>query len=70
MGVKRVQLPSQVVQEKLVVKLCLERLKKTPLGQLNHFFNSKKSEFYARGIHLLPEKWQEVLELEGEYFDY
>ncbi|KAJ1356124.1 hypothetical protein KIN20_013774 [Parelaphostrongylus tenuis] len=31
-------------------------------------FSSKKSEFYDRGIDLLPE-WQEVLEVEGEYFD-
>ncbi|KAJ1370264.1 hypothetical protein KIN20_031954 [Parelaphostrongylus tenuis] len=29
-----------------------------------------KPEFYARGIDLLPEKWQEVLEVEGEYFNY
>jgi transposase len=34
-----------------------------------HFFNSKGSEFYQRGIDLLPEKWQEVIEIDGEYFD-
>ncbi|KAJ1360368.1 hypothetical protein KIN20_019321 [Parelaphostrongylus tenuis] len=28
-----------------------------------------KSEFCARGIELLPEKWQEVFEVGGEYFD-
>ncbi|KAJ1357598.1 hypothetical protein KIN20_015776 [Parelaphostrongylus tenuis] len=35
-----------------------------------HYFNSKKSEFHALGIDLLSEKWQEVLEVEEEYFDY
>ena len=34
------------------------------------FFNSKDPDFYARGIDLLPEKWQEVIDVEGEYFDY
>lgn len=37
---------------------------------LINFFNSKDPEFYARGIDLLPEKWQEVIEVDGEYFDY
>ena len=35
-----------------------------------NFFNSKPVEFYSRGIDLLPEKWQEVIEVDGEYFDY
>ncbi len=35
-----------------------------------NFFNSKPVEFYSRGIDLLLEKWQEVIEVDGEYFDY
>ena len=34
------------------------------------FLNSKNQAFYARGLDLLPDKWQEVIEIEGEYFDY
>ena len=34
------------------------------------FLNSKSQAFYARGIDLLPDKWREVIEVEGEYFDY
>ncbi|KAJ1346632.1 hypothetical protein KIN20_001500, partial [Parelaphostrongylus tenuis] len=29
----------------------------------------RESEFYARGIDLLPEKWQKVLDVDGKYFD-
>ncbi|KAJ1373006.1 hypothetical protein KIN20_035324 [Parelaphostrongylus tenuis] len=36
---------------------------------LTHFFNSKKSKFDACGIDLWLTKWQEVLKVEGEYFD-
>ncbi|KAJ1356696.1 hypothetical protein KIN20_014436 [Parelaphostrongylus tenuis] len=35
-----------------------------------HFFNSKKSEFYAEEIDLLPKKWQKMLEVQRKYFDY
>ena len=35
-----------------------------------NYFNSKDEDFYARGIDLLPEKWQEVVDVDGEYFDY
>jgi len=39
-------------------------------NNLINFFNSKNLDFYRRGIDLLPEKWQEVIEVDGEYFDY
>jgi transposase len=34
------------------------------------FFNSKDGDFYARGIDVLPSKWEEVIEEEGGYFNY
>ena len=36
---------------------------------LEEFFDSKDADFYRRGIEKLPEKWQEVIEVDGEYFD-
>jgi len=39
-------------------------------NNLINSFNSKNLDFYRRGIDLLPEKWQEVIEVDGEYFDY
>lgn len=36
---------------------------------LNAWFESKDPEFYQRGIDLLPEKWQECVENDGEYFE-
>lgn len=36
---------------------------------LGEFFDSKLPAFYHRGIYLLPEKWQEVIDVDGEYFD-
>ena len=38
-------------------------------NSLINFFNSKTQEFYARGIDLLPAKWNEIIEVGGEYFD-
>ncbi|EFN78834.1 hypothetical protein EAI_07076, partial [Harpegnathos saltator] len=31
--------------------------------------NFTEESFYHRGIHLLPEKWDKVVENEGKYFD-
>lgn len=36
---------------------------------LGQFFESKTQQFYGRGIQLLPEKWQQVIDLDGEYLD-
>ena len=36
---------------------------------LNSFFSSKEPEFYERGINKLPQKWQEVIDVDGEYYD-
>lgn len=36
---------------------------------LEEFFDSKDVDFYRRGIEKLPEKWQEVIDVDGEYFD-
>lgn len=36
---------------------------------LEKFFHTKDAEFYRRGIEKLPEKWEEVIEVDGEYFD-
>jgi histone-lysine N-methyltransferase SETMAR len=36
---------------------------------LGQFFDSKPQDFYRRGIYLLPEKWQQVIDVDGEYFD-
>ena len=32
------------------------------------FFDSKPQEFYARGIHELPERWQQVIDSNGAYY--
>ena len=34
---------------------------------LRHLFDSQPKEFYARGIHSLPKRWEEVIEREGGY---
>jgi transposase len=34
------------------------------------FFASKSLDLYRRGIDSLPNKWEEVIEAEGDYFDY
>ena len=36
---------------------------------LEEFFDSKDAEFHHRGIMKLPEKWQKVIDVDGEYFD-
>lgn len=36
-------------------------------NHLDHFFASKDQKFYERGINLLPQKWQKVLDKNGEY---
>ena len=36
---------------------------------IDEFLDSKDEGFYTRGIHLLPEKWQKVIDSNGEYFD-
>lgn len=35
---------------------------------LKEFFSSKNKEFYARGIESLPERWEKVIENNGDYF--
>jgi histone-lysine N-methyltransferase SETMAR len=37
--------------------------------ELTTWFASKGREFYARGIDLLPERWQNTVNFNGEYFD-
>jgi [histone H3]-lysine36 N-dimethyltransferase SETMAR len=34
---------------------------------IQDFFNSKPRDFYLRGINLLPERWQEVIDNNGDY---
>ncbi|GFY01708.1 histone-lysine N-methyltransferase SETMAR [Trichonephila clavipes] len=36
-------------------------------NHLNQFFASKDQKFYKRGIMLLPERWQKVLDQNGQY---
>ncbi|CAJ0951860.1 unnamed protein product, partial [Mesorhabditis belari] len=36
---------------------------------LTQFFDSKPREFYRRGIYLLPDKWQDVIDVDSEYFE-
>lgn len=36
---------------------------------IHDFFSSKPHEFYSDGIQKLPEKWQKVIENDGDYFD-
>ncbi|GBP41573.1 Mariner Mos1 transposase [Eumeta japonica] len=33
------------------------------------WISSKDKEFFQRGIHLLPERWQKVVESDGKYFE-
>ncbi len=37
---------------------------------LTDFFKTKPVDFYRRGIDALPNEWEEVIEAEGDYFDY
>ena len=43
------------------------------LGELrkgvDEYFGSKNKEFYWRGIHDLPNGWEKVIAVEGDYFD-
>ena len=34
---------------------------------VENFFSSKAAEFYLRGTNKLPDKWQEVIQNNGEY---
>lgn len=36
---------------------------------LQNFFDSKSPEFYAKGIHDLPRRWQEVIDSNGVYIN-
>lgn len=36
---------------------------------VDNFIQSKPIDFFHRGIHLLPERWQKVVDNDGEYFD-
>lgn len=36
---------------------------------LHDFFASKSPEFYRAGIYKLPQKWQKVIDSDGDYFD-
>ena len=36
---------------------------------ITEFFASKDEGFYRRGIYSLAEKWEEVIDADGEYFD-
>ncbi|KAF7635344.1 HTH_48 domain-containing protein, partial [Meloidogyne graminicola] len=38
-------------------------------NHLRLYFASKKPDFYASGIDLLPIKWQHVIDNNGEYFE-
>jgi hypothetical protein len=33
-------------------------------------FDSKPRDFYRRGILMLPDKWSDVIDAEGDYFNY
>jgi histone-lysine N-methyltransferase SETMAR len=37
---------------------------------LQNFFDSKDRQFYRRGILMLPDMWLNVIDSEGDYFDY
>ena len=36
---------------------------------IESFIESKGKEFFERGIRALPERWQKVLENDGQYFE-
>ena len=38
-------------------------------NHLNQFFASKEQKFYERGIMLLPERWQRILDQNGQYIN-
>lgn len=37
---------------------------------IDEWLASKDENFYERGIRLLPQKWEKVIENDGQYFDY
>lgn len=37
---------------------------------LTELFDSKPRDFYRRGILILPDNWLDVMNVEGDYFDY
>jgi histone-lysine N-methyltransferase SETMAR len=38
-------------------------------NHISQYFDSKSQDFYERGIELLPEKWQKVIDQAGAYFE-
>jgi len=36
---------------------------------LDEWIGSKEENFFYHGIHLLPEKWQNVIANDGKYFE-
>ncbi|EFN76697.1 hypothetical protein EAI_17499, partial [Harpegnathos saltator] len=34
---------------------------------VSSFFESKPCSFYDRGIRMLPERWEKIIENDGEY---
>ena len=57
----------QFLQYLLKVK-CFEDITKVG-GALQEFFHSKGADSYLCGIEKLPKKWQEIIDIDGEYFD-
>lgn len=43
----------------------LESIKK----EVSQFFASKNASFYEKGIKQLPERWEKVINNDGNYFD-
>lgn len=37
---------------------------------VDEFLASKDQQFYSDGIHQLPQKWQQALDSNGDYFDW
>ena len=37
--------------------------------RVDEYFSSKNKEFYWRGIHYLPNRWEKVMAVKGDYFD-
>jgi histone-lysine N-methyltransferase SETMAR len=38
------------------------------MDELKAYFASKKAEFFKRGIEKLPDRWQEIINMDGDYF--
>ncbi len=36
--------------------------------EVDRFFTSKNPEFYSRGMNLLVERWQKIVDCNGDYF--